>query len=493
MKDYILSIDQGTTSTRVIIFDKNFKFISSSQKEFKQIFPRDGEVEHDPEEIYQSVLFTAKEAIRKAKIKSTQIRSIGITNQRETTVLWDKTNGKPVYNAIVWQDRRTVKFCKSLVQKGFAKKIQKTTGLIVDSYFSATKIHWLLNNSKKTKELLKKDKLLFGTIDTWLLWKLTDGQSHFTEATNASRTMLFDIKKNQWSKEMLQIFKVPEKILPIVKDSADDFGQTTKFGSKIPIQGIAGDQQAATIGQACLEPGSIKSTYGTGCFMIMNVGSKLKYSRNKLLSTIAYRIKGKNTYALEGSIFIAGAAVQWLRDSLKIIKNAKDTEDLYSKNDPSQKIYLVPAFVGLGAPYWDGEARGALFGLTRNTGIPELVKATVDSVVYQTKDLILAMEKDSGIRIKKIKVDGGMVSNNQFVQFLSNLLMCQCLRPKINETTCLGAAYLAGYQSGLLKRFSDINSKWRSEKKFVNKMNKRDVEQLYFSWKKAIKGTLASK
>jgi glycerol kinase len=493
MKDYILSIDQGTTSTRVIIFDKNFNFKSSSQKELKQIFPRDGEVEHDPEEIYESVLFTAKEAIRKAKIKSSQIRSIGITNQRETTVLWDKTNGKPVYNAIVWQDRRTVKFCKSLVQKGFAKKIQKATGLIVDSYFSASKIHWLLNNSKKAKELLKKDKLLFGTIDTWLLWKLTDGQSHYTEATNASRTMLFDIKKSQWSKDMLQIFKVPKNILPIVKDSADDFGQTTKFGSKIPIQGIAGDQQAATIGQACLEPGSIKSTYGTGCFMIMNVGSKLKYSRNKLLSTIAYRIKGKNTYALEGSIFIAGAAVQWLRDSLKIIQNAKETEGLYSKNDPTQKVYLVPAFVGLGAPYWDGEARGALFGLTRNTGIPELVKATIDSVVYQTKDLILAMEKDSGIRIKKIKVDGGMVNNNQFVQFLSNLLLCECLRPKINETTSLGAAYLAGYQSGLIKKFTDINSKWKSEKTFVHKMNKKDIGQLYLGWKKAIKGTLASK
>ena len=493
MKNYILSIDQGTTSTRVIIFDKKFGFISSSQKEFKQIFPRDGEVEHDPEEIYQSVLFTAKDAIRRAKIKSNQIKSIGITNQRETTVLWDKTNGKAIYNAIVWQDRRTVKFCKNLVQKGFAKKIQKTTGLVVDSYFSASKINWLLKNVKAAKELLKKDRLLFGTIDTWLLWKLTDGQSHYTEATNASRTMLFDIKKNQWSKEMLHIFKVPEKILPAVKDSADDFGQTTKFGSNIPIQGIAGDQQAATIGQACLEPGSIKSTYGTGCFMIMNVGSKLKYSKNKLLSTIAYRIKGKNTYALEGSIFIAGAAVQWLRDSLKIIKNAKETENLYSKNDPSQNVYLVPAFVGLGAPYWDGEARGALFGLTRNTGVPELVKATLDSVVYQTKDLISAMEKDSGIKIKKIKVDGGMVNNNQFVQFLSNLLLCVCLRPKINETTSLGAAYLAGYQSGLIKKFTDINQKWKSEKKFVHKMNKRDIEKLYLGWQKAIKGALVVK
>tara|TARA_Y100000996_G_C22550901_1_gene653669 strand:- start:512 stop:1996 length:1485 start_codon:yes stop_codon:yes gene_type:complete len=493
MKNYILSIDQGTTSTRVIIFDKNFNLVSSSQKEFKQIFPRDGEVEHDPEEIYRTVLSTGKEAIRKAKIKSNQIRSIGITNQRETTVLWDKTNGKPVFNAIVWQDRRTVKFCKNLVKKGFAKKIQKTTGLIIDSYFSASKIHWLLNNSKKTKKLLKEDKLIFGTIDTWILWKLTDGQSHYTEATNASRTMLFDIKKNQWSKEMLQIFKVPEKILPNVKNSADDFGYTTKFGNKIPIQGIAGDQQAATIGQACLEPGTIKSTYGTGCFMIMNVGSNIRYSKNNLLSTIAYRIKGRNTYALEGSIFIAGAAVQWLRDSLKIIKNATETENLYVKNDPSQNIYLVPAFVGLGAPYWDGEARGALFGLTRNTGIPELVKATIDSVVYQTKDLILAMEKDSDIKIKKIKIDGGMVNNNQFVQFLSNILLCECLRPKINETTSLGAAYLAGYQSGIIKRFSDISKKWRSEKKFLHKMNKRDVEKLYLGWQKAIKGTLAVK
>ncbi len=493
MKSYILSIDQGTTSTRVIIFDKNFNFISSSQKEFKQIFPRNGEVEHDPEEIYRTVLFTGKEAIRKAKIKSSQIVSLGITNQRETTVLWDRTNGKPIYNAIVWQDRRTVKFCKNLVKKGFAKKIQKTTGLIIDSYFSASKINWLLKNSKHAKKLLKENKLIFGTIDTWILWKLTDGQSHYTEATNASRTMLFDIKKNKWSKEMLQIFKVPEKILPIVKNSADDFGYTTKFGDKIPIGGIAGDQQAATIGQACLEPGTIKSTYGTGCFMIMNVGSKIKYSKNNLLSTIAYRINGKNTYALEGSIFIAGAAVQWLRDSLKVIKNAAETENLYVKNDHTQNIYLVPAFVGLGAPYWDGEVRGAIFGLTRNTGIPEFVKAAIDSVVYQTKDLVIAMEKDSDIKIKKIKVDGGMVENNQFVQFLSNILLCECLRPKINETTSLGAAYLAGYQKGIIKKFTNINKKWKSEKKFVHKMSKKNVEKLYLGWQKAIKGTLTVK
>ena len=415
MKKFILSIDQGTTSTRSIIFNKNFEIISSDQLEFKQYFPKDGCVEHDPEEIFNSVIQTSQNAIKKAKANSGQILGIGITNQRETVVVWDKQTGKPIYRAIVWQDRRTVNYCKDLTKKGFAKKIQKITGLVIDSYFSATKIKWILDNIELSKKLLKEDRLLFGTIDTWLLWKLTDGRSYFTEATNASRTMLYDIKKNCWSKELLKIFSIPRKILPTVKDSADDFGYTTFFGDKINIGGIAGDQQAATIGQACFKPGSIKSTYGTGCFMIMNIGQKPKISKNNLLTTIAYRINNKTTYALEGSIFVAGAAIQWLRDSLKVIKTAQETEVLYSQSDQSQQIYFVPAFVGLGAPYWDGEARGAIFGMTRNTGVAEYVKAAIDSVAYQTKDLIIAMEKDSGLPIKQIKVDGGMVTNEKFL------------------------------------------------------------------------------
>ena len=384
MNKYILSIDQGTTSTRSIIFNNKFEIVTYDQLELKQYFPKDGCVEHDPNEIFESVLSTAKNAIKKANISPNDISGIGITNQRETTVLWNKDTGEPVYKAIVWQDRRTVNYCKDLQKKGFTKKIQKITGLVIDSYFSATKIKWIIDNIESSKKLLKEDKLLFGTIDTWILWKLTEGRSHFTEATNASRTMLYDINKNSWSKSLLEIFNIPLTILPRVKDSVDEFGYTTLFGSKIKIGGIAGDQQAATIGQACFEPGSIKSTYGTGCFMIMNIGKDIRISKNNLLTTIAYRINGETTYALEGSIFIAGAAIQWLRDSLKIINNAEETEDLYKKNDKSQQVYLVPAFVGLGAPYWDGEARGAIFGMTRNTGVSELVKSAVDSVAYQT-------------------------------------------------------------------------------------------------------------
>ena len=383
MNKYILSIDQGTTSTSSIIFNNKFEIVTYDQLELKQYFPKDGCVEHDPNEIFESVLSTAKNAIKKANISADDISGIGITNQRETTVLWNKDTGEPVYKAIVWQDRRTVNYCKDLQKKGFTKKIQKITGLVIDSYFSATKIKWIIDNIESSKKLLKEDKLLFGTIDTWILWKLTEGRSHFTEATNASRTMLYDINKNSWSKSLLKIFNIPLTILPKVKDSVDEFGYTTLFGSNIKIGGIAGDQQAATIGQACFEPGSIKSTYGTGCFMIMNIGKNIRISKNNLLTTIAYRINGETTYALEGSIFIAGAAIQWLRDSLKIINSAEETEDLYKKNDKSQQVYLVPAFVGLGAPYWDGEARGAIFGMTRNTGVSELVKSAIDlSIIH---------------------------------------------------------------------------------------------------------------
>ena len=406
MQKYILSIDQGTTSTRSMIFDNEFKIIGSSQKEFKQFFPKDGCVEHDPLEIMDTVYTTVEEAIENAAIGIDEILSIGIVNQRETVVLWNKETGKPIYNAIVWQDRRTAGYCNKLKEQGHGDDILNITGLIIDSYFSATKIKWLLDNISDARELANKGELLFGTIDTWIIWNLTKGASHVTDATNASRTMIYDIKKNIWSTKLLKLFDIPEAILPEVKDCAAEFGIASLLDKEIKIGGVAGDQQAAAIGQACLNPGSVKSTYGTGCFMIMNTGEDLKISTNKLLSTIAYRIDGKTSYALEGSIFIAGAAVQWLRDSLKIISDAEETNELYNQADPSQKIYLVPAFTGLGAPYWDGEARGSIFGLTRNSGIPEMVKAAIDSVAYQTKDLLLAMEKDSGLKIKVIRVDG---------------------------------------------------------------------------------------
>ena len=493
MKKYILSIDQGTTSTRSMIFDNEFKIIGSSQKEFKQYFPKDGCVEHDPLEIMDTVYTTVKEAIENAAIGIDEILSIGIVNQRETVVLWNKKNGKPIYKAIVWQDRRTAGYCNKLKEQGHADDILNITGLIVDSYFSATKIKWLLDNISDARELANKGELLFGTIDTWIIWNLTKGSSHVTDATNASRTMIYDIKKNIWSTKLLKLFDIPEAILPDVKDCAADFGIASLLDKEIKIGGVAGDQQAAAIGQACLNPGSVKSTYGTGCFMIMNTGKDLKISTNKLLSTIAYRIDGKTSYALEGSIFIAGAAVQWLRDSLKIISDAEETNDLYNQADPSQKIYLVPAFTGLGAPYWDGEARGSIFGLTRNSGIPEMVKAAIDSVAYQTKDLLLAMEKDSGLKIKVIRVDGGMVKNESFLQFLSSLLQINVDRPTIIETTALGAAYLAGYQVGIFNNMEEISSKWNSEKVFVQKLHKKEVKYLYNGWLKAVKGTLAIK
>ena len=493
MNKYILSIDQGTTSTRAMLFDQNFEIKGSSQVEFKQFFPKDGCVEHDPEEIMNTIYHTVNDVLEKAKITFKEILSIGITNQRETVVVWNKKTGKPIYNAIVWQDRRTAGYCNKLKDQGLSEKIQKITGLIIDSYFSATKIKWLLENINGAKELADKGELLFGTIDSWIIWNLTEGKSHVTDATNASRTMIFDIKKNTWSSPLLKLFEIPEHILPEVKNCADDFGTTSKFGGEIKIGGVAGDQQAAAIGQACLNAGSVKSTYGTGCFMIMNTGEELKLSKNKLLSTIAYRVDNKNYYALEGSIFIAGAAVQWLRDSLKLINTASETDDLYNQADPTQKIYLVPAFTGLGAPYWDGEARGSIFGLTRNTGIPEMVKAAIDSVAYQTKDLLLAMEKDSGMKINVIRVDGGMVNNESFLQFLSSLLQTNVDRPTIIETTALGAAYLAGYQSELFGSMDEIFHKWKSEKVFVQKLHKKEVKYLYNGWLKAVKGTLAIK
>lgn len=488
MKKYILAIDQGTTSSRVIIFDENFSIKATAQKEIKQIFPQDGWVEHNPKEILNSVLEVMKSALKSALNKETisgkQLAAIGITNQRETTFVWNKETGEPIYNAIVWQDRRTAEYCNTLQSK--AKKIQKITGLLPDSYFSASKIRWILENVVGAKKLAKEEKLLFGTSDSWLIWNLTKEHLHLTDASNASRTMIYDIEKNEWSAELLELFGIPKNMLPKVLDNAADFGEIEVLGAKVKIGGVAGDQQAAAIGQACTSKGELKSTYGTGCFMILNTGKKKIPSQNKLLTTIAYRLQGKTSYALEGSIFIAGAAIQWLRDLLKIIKTSKETEALYQKADPIQAVYLIPAFTGLGAPYWKSDARGALFGLTRNTGIAELVKAAIDSVCYQTKDLVIAIQKDSGLTIKELKVDGGMVANDSFLQALSDSLQSKVVRPKIIETTALGAAYLAALQVGILQDLEEIKTKWQKDKLFSAKLDKVIAKQKYQTWQKWI-------
>jgi len=487
----ILAIDQGTTSTRAIIFSTSGDKIFSSQLEFKQYFPKNGWVEHNPNEIWNTTLKVIKNVIKKCKKKKINIITIGITNQRETTVLWDKTNGKPIYNAIVWQDRRTENFCKKLKEKNKEASIRKKTGLFIDPYFSATKIKWIIDNVPKAKKLIKQKKLLFGTIDTFLIWKLTSGKVHATDATNASRTLLFNINSNKWDNEILNLFKVPKNILPEVKNSADNFGITNKSitGTPIPINGVVGDQQAATIGQCCFSPGSVKSTYGTGAFVLMNTGSKKMYSKNKLLTTICYRLNGKTTYALEGSIFIAGAGVQWLRDKIKLINNAAETEKIAKSLKNNNGVYLVPAFTGLGAPYWSPNARGIICGLTRDTSKKEIVRAVLESVAYQSYDLCNAMKYD-GLKPKLIKIDGGMVKNNWFSQFLSNVIDTKVIRPKVQETTALGAAFMAGLKIGVYKSLSDISKKWKIDKKFSPKINKLSRIQLLKGWEQAIKKTL---
>mgnify|MGYP001485042459 CR=1 FL=1 len=491
MKKFIVAIDQGTTSSRVILFDTsgNIKFIH--QQEFKQFFPKNGWVEHDPNDIWKTTLSSLKKVIQTAKKLKGKILSIGITNQRETTVLWNKKNGKPVYNAIVWQDRRTQEFCKNLKKNDFEKKIRKKTGLFIDPYFSATKIKWILDNIKSSKFLLKSNNLLFGTIDTFLIWKLTNGKHHLTETTNASRTMLFNININKWDDEILNKLKIPKKILPKVKNSADNFGTTnTKVvGNEIPISAVLGDQQAAAVGQACFEKGSIKSTYGTGAFVIMNTGSKKIISKNKLLTTICYTLNGKNTYALEGSIFIAGASVQWARDKMKIIKNANETEKVTKSLKSNSGVYLVPAFVGLGAPYWDSKARGVLSGLTRNTGPKEIIRAIIESTAYQSHDLFNAMKKD-GLKPKIIKVDGGMVKNNWFSQFLSDVLNIKVYRSQVDETTALGAAFMAGLQIGVFKSLSDISKRWKLNRKFIPKIKNSERLNIIKGWSQAMRRTL---
>ena len=492
MKKLLVAIDQGTTSTRAILFDVkgNVKFIS--QYEFKQYFPKNGWVEHNPNEIWLTTLKALKKVIKKASDLKGNIISLGITNQRETTILWDKKTGKPVYNAIVWQDRRTQTYCEKLKKRKYEKSFRKKTGLFIDPYFSATKIKWILENVKDSKKLLKSNNLLFGTVDTFLIWKLTKGKKHLTEATNASRTMLFNINNNKWDKEILRKLNIPKKILPEVKNSADDFGITNKkiIGKEIPISAVLGDQQAAAVGQACFEKGSIKSTYGTGAFVIMNTGSKKIYSNNKLLTTICYRLNEKNTYALEGSIFIAGAGVQWLRDKVKLINNAYETEKIAKSKKSNDGVYIVPAFSGMGAPYWRPDARGLITGLTRNSDWKNLVRAVVESVAYQSYDLFNSMRKD-GLKPRIIKVDGGMISNNWFSQFLSDIINLNVIRPKVLETTALGVALFAGYQIGEFKSLNQIKLIWKKDRVFSPKLNKSMRNNLLQGWKLAIRKTLA--
>ena len=488
----ILAIDQGTTSTRAIAFSINGKKLFSSQLELKQYFPKNGWVEHNPEEIWRSTLKVTRNVIKKCNSSNTKILTIGITNQRETTVAWNKKTGEPIYNAIVWQDRRTKDICENLKKKKLENFFRRKTGLFIDPYFSATKLKWILENIKKSKKLLKNNNLLFGTIDTFLIWKLTNKQKHLTDATNASRTMMYNINNNKWDKEILNILKIPKSILPEVKNSADNFGETSKkvIGESIPINAVLGDQQAAAIGQACFEKGSVKSTYGTGAFLIMNTGNKKIFSKNKLLTTICYRLKNKNTYALEGSIFIAGAGVQWLRDKLKLINNAYETEKIVKSKKNNEDVFIVPAFTGLGAPYWNPSSKGIITGLTRNTDWKDLVRAVIESVAYQSHDLFECMSKD-GLKPKIVKVDGGMVSNNWFAQFLSDILNIKVIRPSVQETTSLGVTLLAAFQIGIFRSLNEIKLKWKINAVFRPKINKNLRNKLLQGWKQAIRKTLA--
>ena len=464
MNKFFLVIDQGTTSSRIVLYNKKFEIFDIAQKEFKQFFPNEGWVEHSATEIWNDVKKLISKIIKKNKLVSNDIISIGITNQRETTVLWNKKTGKPIYKAIVWQDRRTSSFCEKLKKRGIHKKIQKITGLEVDPYFSASKIKWIIDNIKEARKNLKNNNLLFGTIDTWLLWNLTQGKSHLTDISNASRTMIFDSQKEKWSDEILKILKIPKKILPNVVENAHDFGSTKLFGDSISIGGMAGDQQSATIGQACFRKGQSKSTYGTGCFLLMNIGEKFKLSKNRLLTTVAFKINGIKMFCYEGSIFVAGSAIQWLRDNLKFIKDSSETDKMYKKANKDENLFFVPALTGLGAPYWNPNVRGTFFGITRNTSKEDIIKATLDSLSYQTYELIECMEKDSKTKIIEIRVDGGMVKNNSFLQSLANVSQIKIIRPSNIETTSLGAAYLAAIQSGYLKHTSQISKLWKKDK-----------------------------
>ncbi|TIL75982.1 MAG: glycerol kinase GlpK [Mesorhizobium sp.] len=495
MTGYILSIDQGTTSSRAIVFDGSMKLVGSGQKEFAQHYPASGWVEHDPEEIWDTVISTCKAALAAAGRKAADIAAIGITNQRETVVIWDRATGRPIHNAIVWQDRRTAPLCQKLKKQGLEKKFTRKTGLLLDPYFSGTKIAWMLDKVKGARKRAENGELLAGTIDSFLIWRLTGGKVHATDATNASRTLVYNIEKNAWDDELLAILGIPARMLPQVKDCADDYGITEKslFGAEIKILGVAGDQHAATIGQACFEPGMMKSTYGTGCFALLNTGSDLVRSKNRLLTTIAYRLNGKTTYALEGSIFIAGAAVQWLRDGIKVIGKAEQSGVLAASADPTQQVYLVPAFVGLGAPHWDAEARGAIFGLTRNSGPAEFARAALESVAFQTRDLLDAMRRDwKGASAKTVlRVDGGMVASDWTMQRLADILDAPVDRPTILETTALGAAWLAGSKAGVWPKTREFARSWALERRFRPDMDASVRSAKLAGWRHAVRRTLS--
>lgn len=489
-KKYILALDQGTTSSRAIIFDETSSIVAVAQKEFTQIYPKPGWVEHNAEEIWSTQIGVAAEVIAKTGIDVKEIAAIGITNQRETTVVWDKATGKPIYNAIVWQSRQTMDICNDLKAKGLEGVFRQKTGLVVDAYFSGTKVKWILDHVEGSRERAAKGEVLFGTIDTWLIWKLTGGKVHVTDYSNASRTLMYNIHELKWDSELLAALDVPAAMLPTVRPSSEKYGETDPavfLGASVPIAGAAGDQQAALFGQTCFQPGMAKNTYGTGCFMLMNTGEKVYESKNGLLTTIAWGIDGKVEYALEGSIFIAGAAVQWLRDGLKLIETAPDSEYYAGKVSDTEGVYVVPAFAGLGAPYWDMKARGAILGLTRGTSKAHIVRATLESMCYQTKDVLSAMEADSEIELQALKVDGGAVVNNVLMQFQADILGVPVDRPQVTETTALGAAYLAGLAVGVWETKEDLIKNWQLNARFEASMDAAQREKLYKGWQKAVK------
>ncbi len=497
MSTALIAIDQGTTSTRAIAFDGALRPLATAQQELCQIYPAPGEVEHDPEEIWAAVVSTVRAVMAQAHIAAKDVAGIGITNQRETTVIWDRDSGKPIHNAIVWQDRRTADFCEALHRSGHEGEIARKTGLLLDPYFSASKIAWLLKHVDGTKKAAEAGRLRFGTIDSFLLWRLTGGKAHLTDATNAARTLLFDIEKGAWDEDLCRLFGVPTGLLPDIRDCAASFGETLPdlFGAPIRILGMAGDQQAATVGQACFKPGMVKSTYGTGCFALLNTGTERIVSRHRLLTTIAYQLEGKRCYALEGAIFVAGAAVQWLRDGLKIIAKASDVGELAAQADPVEQVYLVPAFVGLGAPYWDAQARGAIFGLTRNSGAAELARAVLEAVGYQTRDLLDAMRADwpaSKHSMTVLRVDGGMAASDPTMQFLADMLASPVDRPPIMETTSLGAAYLAGRAAGVCPDLDGFAARWRLDRRFEPRMDPDVRERKYAGWRDAVHHTLTN-
>jgi glycerol kinase len=492
MKEFILALDQGTTSSRAIVFDHNGLPVTVAQKEFTQYYPKPGWVEHDPEEIWSTQAGVALEAITKAGLESTSIAAIGITNQRETTIVWDRKTGKPVYNAIVWQDRRTADFCDRLKTEGKSRTILEKTGLIIDAYFSATKVRWILDNVKGARKMAEEGLLAFGTVDSWLIWNLTRGNLHVTDVSNASRTMLFNIHSMKWDEELLKIFDIPSGMLPEVRSSSEVYGKTEgQFASSIPIAGIAGDQQAALFGQMCVEPGMVKNTYGTGCFMMMNIGNKPIESKSRLLTTVAWKIGNETNYALEGSIFIGGAVVQWLRDGLGIIKASVDIEKLAAKVKDSEGVYFVPAFAGLGAPHWNQHARGTMVGLTRGSSAAHIARAALDSIAYQTLDVLKAMQNDSGIDIRELRVDGGATVNNQLMQFQSDLLQAKVVRPKITETTALGAAYLAGLAVKYWSSIDEVKKQWQIDRVFSPLIEAGDTHSLIKGWHRAVNASKA--